>query len=154
VAVKQDDTIRKLRTQLRDSRRKSPIRQRLELAVTKGAPAFSGGLALGYIEEVHGPERGAQATAAMGIGGLAALFVLNPKQNSLVEILLSGSAASGMAVMAKEHGKTLGRYARVKKAQAQLEAENQRQAQQGQIDDVESPVLEEETITESERVTG
>ena len=125
----QDDALKRLRTQLRDAKRKGPLRTRVELALTKGAPAYSGGLAIGYISEVYGSERGAQARAAFGLGGILALFTLNPKNGSITETVLSGATAAGMATMAQEHGETLGRYSRAKKAQVQSAQEAQARAE-------------------------
>lgn len=153
-AAQKDDAIKKLRTQLRDSRKKGPLRQRLEIVAKKGAPAYSGGLAIGYVEEMYGPERGAQVTAAMGIGGLAALFMLNPAEGSVVEVLLAGATASGMATMAREHGATLGRYGRVKRAQAE-NARDTANTAPAEIDDATSETIsEQEFANDSERVTG
>jgi hypothetical protein len=121
-----DERIKQLQARLRAAKQKGPLRRRLELVATKGAPAYAGGLAIGYVEEVHGPERGAQITAAMGIGGLAALFMLSPSPGSIVETVLSGATGAGMATMAREHGQTLGRYQRVKVAQRDLEGEEAR----------------------------
>jgi len=152
-AAKQDETVRRLRAQLRAKGKKGALRQRVELAATKGAPAFAGGLAIGYVEEVHGPERGAQVTAAMAFGALAGLFILNPKQGSIVEVLMSGATGAGMASMAREHGQTLGRYARVRQVQRQMEQEQAAEAPAA-IDDVPSETIETHEQNQRESVTG
>ena len=156
MATKATDTdqVRRLRAQLRDAKTKGPLRSRLELAAKKGAPAFVGGGVIGYTEEMWGPERGAQVTAAMGLGGLAALVLLSPNSDSIVGVVLEGATASGMATMAREHGATLARYTRVKKAEAELRAEMAREPQA--IDDVnDRETLDNETTTNNEeRVTA
>jgi hypothetical protein len=141
-----DDTVKRLRAQLRAKGQKSPLRERVELAAKKGAPAYAGGLGIGYVEEVYGPEKGAQATAVMALGGLVSLFVLNPKEGSITETLLAGATGAGMATLARDHGATLGRYARVKQAQRQIEQEL---ARQGEIDDVPSETLATDVVEDT-----
>ena len=129
MATKATDTdqVRRLRAQLRDAKTKGPLRSRLELAAKK---------------------------AAMGLGGLAALVLLSPNSDSIVGVVLEGATASGMATMAREHGATLARYTRVKKAEAELRAEMAREPQA--IDEVnDRQTLDNETTTNNEeRVTA
>lgn len=152
--AKDTDQVRVLKQRVRTLQQKGPLRQRLEIAATRGVPSFIGGGIIGYTEEMMGPEKGAQLTAAMGLGGLAAQILLAPKENTIVACVLQGATSSGLATMAREHGATLARYARLKKAEAQLRAEMARNEATAEIEeDSGRETLDTETTTE-ERVTG
>ena len=141
----------RLRRQLRDAKKKGPIAQRLERVVQTGLVPYTTAIALGYTATRYGEDRGSMAVlgaTALGMGGLA---LINPAQSSILDILLSGIAASGTAVIGLEHGKVAGRMHVAKIAMAQAKAEEDEKAKSLEADtrDVEADVV---NIEQGDRV--
>mgnify|MGYP006928175281 CR=1 FL=1 len=136
MAEDNDSTIRELRRKLREANKPGPVRARVNRVIREGAPAYVGGVSLGAAEELLGPQTADRMKTAYSVGGMALLGLLNPEQDSVLAIAIEGMVQSGNTAMGIEHGKTVGRVVRVKRAMAQNTKESaSRTAADAQLDE-------------------
>jgi hypothetical protein len=109
------ETERRLRAQLRAKSKPGPMQQRLQKMVQTGLVPYGAAVGLGYASEHWGEEKGAMAIIGATAGGLGLQAILNPKQGSAVDVLLSGIAAAGASSYGLEHGRMVSRIHTAKK---------------------------------------
>lgn len=141
------ETEARLRRQLRAAKQKGPLQSRLEKVASTSMVPYLGAIGLGYTAERFGEAKGQIATLAASAGGLLGLILLNPKQGSAVDVVLSGVAGAGVATIGLEHGRIAGRMHVAKMAIAEEAEQKARDAGQLEADtrDAEVVNIEERT---------
>ena len=115
------DLERRQRAQIRNLKQGGWLQQRMTGALRTGLVPYAAAVGLGYVAETD-EAKGQIAILAATAGGLLGQAILNPKRDSVADVVLGGLAASGASLMGIEHGRVV---CRMKQARSAIKSTEQ-----------------------------